>query len=166
MKVTIEIPDDQIKLVNGKPLLDWGLFDPSQNVLPDTWEEFCKVNLIGCEECYINRVSKIIKADDIKIYGDYREPNHYNLLPSREAAEAHLALIKLHQLRDCYRQDWLPKDAYEKQEPTYNIHTSLGVLYVDTMYAYGSFLSFQTMKLADKFFNNFKDLITEAGDLI
>lgn len=162
MKVTLNLTNDQIR-DKFKLLYDLGVIDSPDGYLPNTWEEFCASNLIGCKECYINGASEIIKADDIKIYGDDREPCYYNLLPSREAAEAHLALMKLHQLRDCYRQGWLPKDAYEKQEPTYNIHTSLGILCVDT---YGSFLSFQTRELANKFLNNFRDLIIEAGDLI
>ena len=161
----MNITSDQIK-DKFKLLYDLGLIDSPDEYLPNTWEEFCEDNLIQCKECYINGASEIIKADDVKIYGDERCPIYYNLLPSKEAAEAHLALIKLHQLRDCYRQGWLPKDAYEKQESTYNIHISLGVLCIDSKYAYSSFLSFQTRELASKFLKNFRDLIIEAGDLI
>lgn len=38
-----------------------------------------------------------------------------NMLPSLEAAKAHLAYIQLHQLRDCYRQDWLPDWSNDNQ---------------------------------------------------
>ena len=52
--------------------------------LPKTWEEFCKTY----KSTYI--------------------------LPSKYAAKQHLALMQLHQLRDCYRQGWIPDADDEK----------------------------------------------------
>lgn len=73
--------------------------------LPKTWEEYCKNYPRKLREYYINPNSIINESAQI----DYRAINSdKNLLPSKEAAEAHLALMQLHQLRDCYRQGWVP----------------------------------------------------------
>ena len=71
--------------------------------LPKTWEEFCNQFKIHGEYC-INTDSSIKEEND-----DYRDPLYdRSVLPSKKAAEAHLALMQLHQLRDCYRQGWEP----------------------------------------------------------
>ena len=33
-----------------------------------------------------------------------------NMFQSQKAAKQHLALMQLHQLRDCYRQGWIPSE--------------------------------------------------------
>ena len=67
--------------------------------LPKTWEEFCdKFKMYG--GYYIGTDSDIYKNNN-----DYRNPLcDKNKLPSKKAAEQHLALMQLHQVRDCYRQ--------------------------------------------------------------
>ena len=93
-----------------------------------------------------------------------------NVLPSKEAAEQHLALIQLHQLRDCYRQGWIPdwKDSKNKICIKYNnIYSNTNTNYtiivrINTQ----EFLSFQSREIAEEFLNNFKDLIKQAGDLV
>ena len=87
-----------------------------------------------------------------------------NLLPNKQAAEAHLALIKLHQLRDCYRQGWKPD--WEKEEIKWCIDKRKNYLIITSSYSYSKFLSFQSKEIAQLFLNNFQDLIEEAGDLI
>ena len=85
-------------------------------------------------------------------------------MPSEKAAKQHLALMQLHQLRDCYRQGWKPdwnKYSYKfciiKDIDTYKIVNYHGII---------RFLSFQSYKIAEEFLNNFRELIEEAGDLI
>ena len=80
-----------------------------------------------------------------------------------QVSEQHLPLIQLHQLRDCYRQGWIP---------TLNT-TSFGIirrvegdLEVEKFIFSSKFLSFQYAKMAKDFLNNFRDLIEQAGDLI
>lgn len=73
------------------------------------------------------------------------------------------ALIKLEQLRDCWRQGWI-------QTPTdtgYRINKTLTGDYV--VMPVGSckyFLSFPTREMAEEFLECFRDLIEKAGDLI
>lgn len=73
--------------------------------LPKTWEEFCSNYKVQNGEYYIGPDSVIRRAP----LNNFRLPcGDSNLLPNKQAAEAHLALMQLHQLRDCYRQGWKP----------------------------------------------------------
>lgn len=132
--------------------------------LPKTWEEFCKNNLIIYKkDCFIDRESSI----KVFISSRVRDADtDRNLLPSREAAEQHLALMQLHQLRDCYRQGWIP-DFSNSYIPKYCIHkVNKNDIKIFEHSTYNCFLSFQTEELAKEFLNNFMDLIILAGDLI
>lgn len=128
--------------------------------LPKTWAEFCNTHGIKIGEYYINPNCEIVPFN-------HNERRHKetdkNIFCNKEAAEAHLALMQLHQLRDCYRQGWVPNLNNNKvkfcinQNPDYNI-----TAYCDT----SRFLSFQSKEIAEEFLNNFRDLIVQAGDLI
>lgn len=128
--------------------------------LPKTWEEFCSQFKIH-GEYYIDT--------DSSINGDCsgrRSPIFdKNMLPSKEAAEQHLALMQLHQLRDCYRQGWEPNwlDDGNKYCIIYNsVHDYSISINKNTRV----FLSFQSREIAQLFLDNFRNLIEEAGDLI
>ena len=123
--------------------------------LPKTWEEFCKNNPIKDGEVAITTWGTMSQLTPNR----KRISNIDNCaLPSISAAKAHLALMQLHQLRDCYRGNI---DPYECQ---YTIVRGLsGLIVVKDITA---FLSFPTKKMAQEFLSNFKDLIEEAGDLI
>lgn len=136
--------------------------------LPKTWEEFCNNYPVKDGiEYYIEDNSRIScdasKRERIKILDR-------NLLPSREAAEQHLALMQLHQLRDCYRQGWIPdlEDESFKYciEGYYNSDIRSIKYRVGSLSHTSTFLSFPTKELAEEFLNNFRDLIVKAGDLI
>ena len=128
--------------------------------LPKTWEEFCNNHRVQKGECYIAS-SSIIETATIDIRLTRRDSN---LLPDRQAAEAHLALIKLHQLRDCYRQGWKPNLTIP--ESIFAIFCTKGKYSVEEFIYSSEFLSFQSKQLAQEFLNNVRDLILQAGDLI
>ena len=120
--------------------------------LPKTWDEYCaKQGEVG---------DKIKASLDIAymtinkhIFSDYKQ------------AQAHIALMKLHLLRDEYRNGWKPdwKDCKHKK---YVIQSSEGEYYVDDYYNISTFLAFQDEKQANEFLTNFRELVEEAGDLI
>ena len=130
--------------------------------LPKTWEEFCSQFKIREEYC-INTDSSIKEEND-----DYRDPLYdRSVLPSKKAAEAHLALMQLHQLRDCYRQGWEPNwsDRKNKYCIIYNGDSICNyIIYINIFTS--TFLSFQSKEVAQLFLKNFRSLIEEAGDLI
>lgn len=130
--------------------------------LPQTWSQFCLENPVVAE-CWISQNCYIVdeRTGENRLCDDDR-----NLLPTKKAAEAHLALMQLHQLRDCWRDGWTPSEG----ENVWQIrqHWDNGdlnpVLYGSTTYS--SFLSFQDEERAKKFAECFDLLIEKAGDLI
>ena len=131
------------------------------SALPNTWEEFCKMYLVKKDEWYIDSNSNLkTTVGGTRFCKEYR-----NALPSKQAAEQHLALMQLHQLRDCYRQGWVPdwEDEYQNKWVIFYVYNK----YIIEQYSFSSrFLSFQSKEIAKKFLENFKDLIETAGDLI
>lgn len=134
-----------------------------REVLPKTWKEFCENKKVCYKESYIDynsNIDTVVTALDML----RKEDSDKNLLPSKQAAEAHLALMQLHQLRDCYRQGWKPD--WEKEELKWCIDKRKIYLIITSSYSYNKFLSFQSKEIAQLFLDNFQDLIKQAGDLI
>ena len=131
------------------------------SALPNTWEEFCKMYPIKDDEWYISASSNIIRMSQGKRYTFY----NCNILPSLQSAKAHLAQMQLEQLRDCYRQGWVPdwKNSYQWK---WCIIFDTDTFIITAGICYNHFLSFQSKDIAKKFLENFKDLIEIAGDLI
>lgn len=133
----------------------------TESALPNTWEEFCEMYPIKDDEWYIGMNSDIINMFKGKRYNRY----NCNILPSLQAAKAHLAYMQLHQLRDCYRQGWEPNwESYGQYK--WSIYSYKCKFIVDFDFYHSQFLSFQSKEIAEKFLKNFKDLIEIAGDLI
>ena len=84
---------------------------------------------------------------------------------SEKSAKAHYALMQLEQLRNYYRDGWLPD--WENDEHKYVIYNCKNKIIFNTdIDGTSHFLSFPTMELCEKFYNNFKELIEIAKDLI
>ena len=152
----IEVPDGK-KAVwkDGKVV-----FEDIEPQLPKTWEEFCEQNDVKREEYFINNTCDINGG----MVGKRRKIVDRNILPNKQAAEQHLALMQLHQLRDCYRQGWKPN--YTDDSQKWYILKNHDKLSVDWNISYSVFLNFQTREITEQFLNNFRDLIEQAGDLI
>lgn len=159
MKQTIEI-----EVPNGKKAI-WKdnkiIFEDIKPQLPKTWEEFCKLNPTTETEYFFDNNCDLTPAGK----GTRREENDRNILPNKQAVEAHLALMQLHQLRNCYRQGWLP-DWNDGRQDKYAI-ISFEDKYEITKFNFNSrFLTFQDEITANEFLINFRKLIEQAGDLI
>ena len=160
--IEIEVPDGKKAVWKDNKII----FKDIKPQLPKTWEEFCEQNGIKKNECYLDTSSCIIEIGDSKRHNGVDK----NVLPSKKAAEQHLALMQLHQLRDCYRQGWLPNCS--NTDYIYNIYRDYNIAnekynykigeYINTEY----FLSFQSKDIAREFLTNFRELIEQAGDLI
>ena len=155
--IEIEVPDGK-KAVwkDGKVV-----FEDVTPQLPKTWKEFCDKHINN--EYYISDCSAI---ERLPLGHIYKKDGDKNLLPSIEAAKAHLALMQLHQLRDCYRQGWKPDWNESNTVKHYIGHDNAESYCVYISFITPTFLSFQSKELAEKFLNNFHDLIKETGDLI
>ena len=153
--IEIEVPDGKKAVWKNGNIV----FEDIEVPLPNTWEEFCKNYPIKNGEFYIDGLTQIVAPGwrFREIYGGQ------NILPNYKAAEAHLAYMQLHQLRDCYRQGWEPTD----DEVSFAIVRRVnGLLSIDRLMFSSSFLSFHSKEIADKFLHNFTTLFEQAGDLI
>lgn len=157
MKQTIEIDVPEGKKAVWKD--NKIIFEDIKPQLPKTWEEFCKSSVID-KEYFIGTGSIIIECKNTLRHAN----NDKNLLPSEGAAKAHLALMQLHQLRDCYRQGWKPdwNSNYQEKYILEFEETSP----VSESYTSPYFLAFQSKEIAEEFKNNFIYLIKQAKDLI
>ena len=130
--------------------------------LPRTWKEFCINCPIQAGEAFIsNQTSQIRKYNNT--YGR-RLVSDKNVCPSEKSAEAHLALIQLEQLRDCYRQGDIPD--FNNDDKKYCIIKIKNDIHVGTCYNTSNFLSFTKKEVAEEFLTNFKPLIKIAEDYI
>jgi len=126
------------------------------NPLPRSWEEFAT---------NYARMGYYISSDGKPLMcassGKLSSPH---VCPSKESAEAHLAMIQLEQLRDCYRGLFVTVIGM----PVWNISMYDGKPRIfQAMWGRNqSFLSFQSRKVAEEYLENFKPLIEKAGDLI
>ena len=157
--IEIEVPDGKKAVWKDNKIV----FEDIKPPLPKTWEEFCKQNNINKnkEEAFIHTSGEIetIKKVNAQRIVDYDK----NVLPSKQAAEQHLALMQLHQLRDCYRQGWIPT----KDKMSVGIIGKVGGhLEIDRFMCSSRFLTFQSKEIAEEFLTNFRYLIEQAGDLI
>ena len=120
--------------------------------LPKTWDEYCiKHGEVGDKiKASLNTAYMTINKHT---FSDYNQ------------AQAHIAMIKLHLLRDEYRQGWVPEweDAGELKYLILRFGNKLDVIEITTTV---SFLAFQDERQANEFLTNFRELIEEAGDLI
>ena len=122
--------------------------------LPKTWEEYRKMK--GDEGVKANAALNFAYTSINSAFPDYHD------------AEKHIALMKLHLLRDEYRNGWLPcfGDNSKKYGIKWNmIAGKTRLVIVQHIYDSDS-LSFPTYELTEKFLTNFRELIEEAGDLI
>ena len=158
MKQTIEIdvPDGKIAIWKDNKVV----FEDIKPQFPKTWEEFCEQNAIKRSECYLDTSSCIIDMWD----GKRDISSDRNVLPNKQATEAHLALMQLHQLRDCYREGWKPD--WNNDCNKYIIVKNRDKYVVFGGNWTNQFLSFQDKERAEEFLDNFRELIEQAGDLI
>ena len=127
------------------------------NSLPRSWKEFCENYPIKTGESWIGSQDTIYSATHTQ------DRIYKNWIPSKKLAEAHLAMIQLEQLRNCWWGDWKPIwGIFQK----WCIRLFNGVPSVGITTNISKFLTFPTREMAEEFLKCFRDLIEKAGDLI
>lgn len=156
------VTSPEIMLYPSREQRDWTKVKYEKK-LPKTWEEFCKNYPRKKDEAYFDMGSQIfIFPQDY----EYRSKDtDKNIMPSKQAAEAHLALMQLHQLRDAWREGWVP-DWNDGGQNKYVIAYDKGEFEIWQYHTVSRFLAFQDEKRADEFKDCFIDLIKQVGDLI
>lgn len=123
------------------------------NELPKTWEDLKYIS-----GAYISDLSNVITNDSVKTY-----PSYKNIFPTKELAEAALALAQLLQLRNRYNGD-NKGFIFNKYNYCITIANNGISKYWDSYTQ--RILAFRTRELRDEFYNNFKDLIEIAKPLL
>ena len=123
--------------------------------LPKTWDEYCAKH---------GEVGDKIKAS---LNTAYMTINKHTFSDYNQA-QAHIAMIKLHLLRDEYRNGWLPswEDSFYKYGIKWNMISGKKKLVIAQRAYEPLSLSFSTKELAEEFLTNFRELIEQARDLI
>ncbi len=126
--------------------------------LPKTWKE------LGDIKGFCIDVNSRLIDYTLKLPKVYTDNNNRNVFPTKELAEAALALAQLLQLRDRYNGDWKPDwtDSNEK----YTIEFYNGHIDYDNYLSTQKVLHFKTAELRNQFLENFRDLIEIAKPLI
>ena len=123
------------------------------NELPKTWEDLRYIS-----GAYISNLSNINTINSTETI-----PSAKNIFPTKELAEAALALAQLLQLRDRYNGD---NEGFIFQKNNYCINfydNNINKCFSDCTQRV---LAFRTRELRDEFYNNFKDLIEIAKPLL
>ena len=120
--------------------------------LPKTWDEYCIKH---------GEMGDRIKAS---LNTTYLAINKYTFSDYKQTG-AHIAMMKLHLLRDDYRIGWVPEWG-NIDESKFSIEMVGNEFTVENYGITRHFLAFQDKKRANEFLTNFRELIEEAGDLI
>ncbi len=131
------------------------------NALPTSWKEFCKRYPKTEKEAYIGVMSAVYPFAGTK--QDRNTDTDKNICPSQKSAEAHLAMIQLEQLRNCWWNGWEP--IWDRSEK-WCIRLWGNAFDIGVTTNISRFLTFPTKEMAREFLKCFKDLIELARDLI
>ncbi len=127
----------------------------AEKELPKTWHE-----LKSIAGYYVCSDSLAIETDEYLCH----TPNK-NIFFTKEQAEASIALAQLSQLREVYRNGWIPNEK-SLTENKYRIAFICGEIEKTTSVSATPFLSFQDKETRDLFLENFRELIEKAKPLI
>ena len=123
------------------------------NELPKTWEDLRYIS-----GAYISNLSNINTINSTETI-----PSAKNIFPTKELAEAALALAQLLQLRDRYNGD---NEGFIFNKNNYCITFFNNSIFKSWDVYTQRVLAFRTIELRDEFYNNFKDLIEIAKPLL
>jgi hypothetical protein len=151
--IKIEIPEG-FEVDKEKSTFTEIIFKKIEFKLPQSWEDIDRIS-----GYYTTGASNIMSIDS-----KLRNSEDKCIWPTKELAQASLALSQLCQLRDAWREGWIPD--WTSAHSKYVIHVMENRLIKESYYVYNSILSFQTEKLRDDFFETFKDLLEIAKPLL
>ena len=153
-ELKIEVPAGY-EIDKEKSTFEKIIFKKDNKELPKTWEE------VGVIKGWYTYAGGSIDYFSEGISTNYADRN---IFPTKEEAEASLALAQLCQLRDRYNDGWKPDWEDFTMKPCIFFRKEIA----ETGFYRNerAVLSFKTEELRDKFLENFKDLIEVAKPLL
>ena len=132
------------------------IFRKVERKLPKKWEDLENVNGHYADSW-----------GDVRCYYGVNTPDHTNknIFPTKEEAEACVALAQLCQLKDRYNGGWKP-NWNSTAETKYVIEIFKNNIVKNLYGGKHRILAFKTEELRDKFLENFEDLIEIAKPLL
>ena len=130
------------------------VFKKVENELPKRWEDLGFIR-----GYYVNAHSEL---RDFECYTG--KDSNKNTFPTKEEAEACIALAQLCQLRDIYNAGWKPD--YKDNNVKYFLYYWGDTITKSHTTGASNLLVFKTVELRDKFLENYKDLIETAKPLL
>ena len=136
------------------------VFKKKENAKPRSWEEYCK-NFKG-QYYYIqdNRDNIATSFTPNGLISEYK-----NYVPSKEFAEAFLAMMQLMSLRQTWIGDWEP-DWNNVTQDKFLIISEKNHFSITILSSISHPLSFPTKEMAEDFMNTFKNLLEIAKPLL
>ena len=119
------------------------------------WEDFGEMK--GCYVGDLSETGTILKCKSTSV--------NKNLFPTKEEAEACLALSQLLQWRDKYNDGWKP-DWNDTKSLKYIIAYFMDEVCINSFSCVQRVLAFKSEEIRDKFLEDFRDLIEQAKPLI
>lgn len=152
-ELKIQVPEGY-EIDKEKSTFEKIVFKKVENELPKSWEDLYEVG-----GWFVDFHSKIVTSGSMRTADSVK-----NRFPTKEEAEACVALAQLCQLRDRYNDGWKPDwtDNAEK----YCIYFNDNKLDISYSYSAHRVLIFKTVETRDKFLENFEDLIKTAKPLL
>ena len=130
------------------------VFKKVEKGLPKSWEELGEIKGVY-----------VYEDGDVSLFKTYdTDDENKNVFPTKEEAEACIALAQLCQLRDFYNDGWKPD--YKDDNVKYLLYYWGDTITKSHTTGASNLLIFKTEKLRDKFLENFEDLIKIAKPLL
>jgi hypothetical protein len=154
--LNIEIPEGhEVDLVKSNLVNGFVAFKKIEPKLPKTWGDLENISGYFVGDC-CSIEHEIVTKTYI---------GNKNLFLTKEQAEASLAFSQLSQLREVYRQGWIPNWNTETELKFCICYTD-GNLTIKCARIHSYFLSFQSLEVAEPFLQNFKALIEKVKPLM
>lgn len=153
-ELKIEVPDGY-EIDKENSTFEKIVFKKVERELPKRWEDLKII-----DGFFVSNLGYIEKVSD-----NYTAANHNkNIFPTKEEAEACLALAQLCQLRDRYNDGWKP--CWNTDTMKHCIYVFKGEIRGGHQFENSRILTFEKREIRDKFLENFKDLIEIAKPLL
>lgn len=153
-EMKIEVPEG-FEIDREKSTFEKIVFKKVERELPKRWEDLYEV-----KGWFVDSQGDVVTSGDMRTADSVK-----NRFPTKEEAQACLALSQLCQLRDRYNNGWKP-DWKDGNLDKYLIEVRCGELTKTSSNLYQRLLAFKTGNLRDKFLENFRDLIEKAKPLL
>lgn len=117
------------------------------------------------EKIVFKKKGKKLPKTYIEFLNNYDHSDRTTILVQNKYEKAFLALRMLLELRDVYNDGWKP-DWLSYDEDKFVIYYHRNEIKIDCLTNTNTVLSFKSKELRDEFYDNFKDIIEQARELL